>query len=129
MIKVLPLKGFKSLRALNTFNTLLLGLKMLPAYIREDYETFYGSFVDKTEEEKEKLLREALAFVPLQQDEIEAVLSFAADPNGIPYTAANVKNLSVDQIFETVTAVCMAIGRIKIDLVSESEKKKLQTSQ
>lgn len=129
MTKVLPLKGYKSLRALNGFHALLLGLKMLPAYIMEDYETFYGRFNDKTDAEKEKLLREAAMFVQLGQDEIEALLSFSTDKNGVPYSGINMKNLLVDELLKIIVDVCMEIGRIKIELVSESEKKNYLSSQ
>jgi hypothetical protein len=123
-MKLLPLKGFKSLRAFNAFSALLMGLKMLPAYIGEDYETFYAGFGDKTEDEKEKFLRQAVAFVQLQEDEVEAILSFATDKNGVPLSKANQKNLGPEEIFEIIVAVCMDIGRMKISLVSEDEKKK-----
>ena len=116
--KVLPLKGYKALRALNAFHALLLGLKMLPAYIGETYDNFYASFATKTDGEKEKLLREAAVFVQLAQDEIEALISFTTDKNGIPFSSVNVGNLAVDEIHECIVAVCMEIGRIKISLVS-----------
>ncbi len=128
-MKILPLKGYKSLRALNGFHALLLGLKMLPAHILEDYETFYSSFTEKTESEKEKLLKESVMFVQLGQDEVEALVSFATDKNGIPYSTVNVKNLSAGEMFEIIVAVCMEIGKIKIELVSEAEKKNSQGSQ
>jgi hypothetical protein len=128
-MNVLPLKGYKSLRALNGFHALLLGLKMLPAYITEDYESFYERFRDKTDSEKEKLLREAAVFVQLGQDEVEALLSFCTDKNGIPYSAANIKNLNAGELHANIVSVCMEIGRIKIDLVSEEEKKNSQNSQ
>jgi hypothetical protein len=98
---------------------------MLPAYIGESYETFYEGFKTKTEAEKETFIREAVLFVQLQQDEVEALASFAADKNGVPYQAANMKSLSPEELFEIIVAVCMEIGRIKIDLISEEEKKKL----
>ncbi len=122
-MRVLPLKGYKSLRALNGFSALLLGLKMLPAYISEGYETFYASFNDKTEAEKELLLKEAVLFVQLGQDEVEAIISFATDKNGVPYSSVNLKNLGAGELHEIIVAVCMEIGRIKIDLVSDEEKK------
>lgn len=121
--KVLPLVGYKSLRALNAFHALLLGLKMLPAYLAEGYESFYASFAEKSDEEKEKLIREAAVFVQLTQEEVEALVSFCSDKNGVPYSAVNVKNLNAGELHEIIVAVCMEIGRIKIDLVSESEKK------
>lgn len=128
MRKVLPLVGMKSLRALNAFHTLLLGLKMLPAYMAIDYQTFYASFGTMSEADKETKLREAVAFVNLSAEEVDALISFCTDKNGVPYGDVNRNNLGPDEIFECVVAVCMEIGRIKIDLVSTEEKKKLPTS-
>lgn len=128
-MKLLPLKGYKSLKALNAFHALLLGLKMLPMYRAQSYETFYEGFKDKTEGEKETFLREAVIFVTLEQDEVEALIGFACDKHGVPYSPVNMKNLSPDELHEVIVAVCMEIGRIKIELVSESEKKKLGSSQ
>ncbi len=127
-MKLLPLQGYKSLRALNAFHTLLLGLKMLPAYALEDYQTFFASFKDKDEMEKERCLREAASFVQLSPEEVTALIAFATDKNGIPYSAVNEANLGPAEIFEIIVAVCMEIGRIKIDLVSADEKKKSLTS-
>lgn len=121
---ILPLVGYKSLRALNAFHALLLGLKMLPAYLAEGYESFYASFNTKTDVEKENALREAAVFVQLAEDEVEALISFATDKNGIPYGKENFKNLNAGEIHEIIVGVCMEIGKIKIDIVSEQEKKK-----
>ncbi len=126
--KLLPLQGYKSLRVLNAFHSLLLGLKMLPAYMSEDYQTFFASFSKKSDQEKERNLREAAAFVQLSPDEVAAMVSFATDANGIAYTEINQGNLKPDELFEIIVAVCMEIGRIKIDLVSEDEKKKSLTT-
>lgn len=126
-MKLLPLKGYKSLKALNAFHALLLGLKMLPAYVSEDYESFYGRFKEYDEAKKESFIREAAVFVQLQQDEVEALLGFCADKNGVPYGKANIDSLSPDQIHDAIVSVCMEIGRIKIDLVTDEEKKKSQT--
>lgn len=128
-MKVLPLVGYKSLRALNAFSSLLLGLKMLPIYLGLGYVEFYASFKDKSDEEKESDLRQALAFVQLSQEEVEALASFATDSNGIAYTPVNLKTIGAEELFEILIAVCMEIGRIKVELVSEEEKKKSLTSQ
>ncbi len=123
-MKVLPLKGYKSLKALNAFHTLLLGLKMLPAYAMEPYEEFYEGFAVRSDSEKEKFLREAVVLVPLQSEEVEALVAFCTDKNGIAYQESNIKNLGPDEIVECIVAVCIEIGKIKIELVSEDEKKK-----
>lgn len=123
-MKVLPLVGYKSLKAFYAFNTLVLGFKMLPAYIAQgDYETFLASFGTKTDAEKEKVLREAAKFVQLTQEEVEALAAFATDKNGIPYSAVNIGNLNPVQLHEIIVAVAMEIGRISISVVSEEEKK------
>lgn len=123
MIKVSPLKGFKSLKALNAFHALMLGLKMLPSYMGETYEEFYAKIEVMPPEDQEKLVREAALFVELQKDEVEALMSFASDANGVPYSAENMKNLGPDQLINIVVAVCMEISKIKIDFVSKDEKK------
>lgn len=120
---VAEIKGYQGMRAFNAFHVLMLGLKMLPAYLEETYDVFFTSFLDKTEEQKEKLVREAVLFVKLDEDELEALTGFACDANGIPYSKVNMKNLNPGQLHEIVVAVCMEIGRIKIDLLTEGEKK------
>lgn len=127
-ITVSPLTGFRSLRVLNVFSSLLLGLKMLPESRNVTYVEFLASYKDKTDEEKETDLRHALQFVELDEEEVNALVHFASDPNGIPYSSANVKNLSADEIFEICIAVLMEFSKIKITLVSEDEKKKSLTS-
>ena len=122
-MKVLELRGHKSLRALNVFHTLMLGLKMLPAYMGESYEEFLSRIDQMDSASQEKMIREAALFVELQKDEVEACLSFCADANGVPYSKENVQNLGPKEIHEMIVAVCMQIAKIKIDLVSESEKK------
>lgn len=126
-MKVLEIKGYRSLRALNAFNTLLLGLKMLPAYMHESYEDFYEKAKHATDEERETLIRQAAMFVELSEDEVAALASFCADDNGVPYEPSNLKKLGPDQLLEIVVAVCLEISRINIDMVSNSEKKKSET--
>lgn len=122
-MKILELKGYKSLKALNAFHTLMLGLKMLPAYMNLHYTEFFEAFKQLTETEKEKMIREASIFVPLEQTEVEALVSFATDANGVPYSSANIKNLGTKELHELIVAVCMEIGRIEVDLLSDEEKK------
>ncbi len=123
MIKVLELRGYKSLKALQAFHTLLLGLKMLPAYMGETYEDFYDRVSKMPASDQEKLVREAALFVELTKEELDSLVAFSADRNGVPYSAENMKNLGPKELHEIVVAVCMEISKIKIDLVSESQKK------
>ena len=124
MIKVLELKGFRSLRALNAFHTLMLGMKMLPMYLGETYDVFYERFKELPDSEKELMIRQAVLFVELKQEEVDALLSFCTDANGVPFEACNLKNLSPDQLVESIVAVGMEFGKMKIDILTKEEKKK-----
>lgn len=132
-MKVLPLKGPASLKVLKAFSTLVMGMMMLPGVQQintvQDVTDFFASFNNKTDSEKENLLRYAASFMSPEDDELAAIVSFVADPNGVPYGTANIKNLGPEQLFEMIVAVCMEVGRIKIDLVTEDEKKNCLTSQ
>ncbi len=123
MIKVLELRGYKSLKALQAFHTLMLGLKMLPAYMGETYEEFYDRVSKMPASDQEKLVREAALFVDLTREEVDSLVAFSTDRNGVPFSAENLKNLGPKELHETIVAVCMEISKIKIDLVSESQKK------
>lgn len=122
-MKVRELKGFKSLKALNAFHALMLGLKMLPSYMGETYEEFFARLEQLPEDDQRKLIREAALFVELGKDEVEALVCFVEDANGIAYTKENLKNLGPDQLVNIIVEVCFKISQIKINLVSESEKK------
>lgn len=129
MIKVLELKGIKSLGAMNVFHTLMLGLKMLPAYAGESYEDFYERAAAMDPKDQESLIREAVLFVPLDATDVQIVISFCADANGIPYGPENLKNLGPKELMECIVAVCMRVAAIKVDMVSPGEKKKSADSQ
>lgn len=122
-MKMRELKGYNSLKALNVFHSLMLGLKMLPAYSHQGYEEFFQSVSEMSAADQEKLVREAALFVVLERDEVEALVGFIEDPNGVAYTKENLKSMSPDKIHEMIVAVCMEIAKIKITLVSDREKK------
>jgi hypothetical protein len=127
-LNVSPLIGYKSYRAFQAFHTLMLGMQMLPAYKNIGYEKFYSAFSEMSEDEQEKMIKEAALFVNLESEEIAALISFCSDSNGIPYNETNLNNLKPDQFIECIVAVCMEIGKIKLDLLSNAEKKNLRTS-
>lgn len=123
-MKTRPLVGFKSLQALNVFSTLMMGLKMLPAYRGETYEAFLERIQAMPEDDQRNMIRQAAVFVDLKQEEVEALASFAEDANGIQYGPANLKSMGPVEIVDLIVAVCMEIAKIKVNLVTEDEKKK-----
>lgn len=123
MMQVSRLKSFDGLRAFNAFHTLMLGLKMLPAYRAESYEDFFARVEMMPKETQEKIVREAALFVPLEKDELSSMISFCKDKNGVHYGPENMKNLTPPEMVECIVAVSMSILSWKEDLASEAEKK------
>ena len=126
--KLLPLKGVQSLKALNGFSALILGLNMIPEYAQIPFEEFFHSFKDRTPGNIETMIRKAVSLVQLSDDEIMSMVGFASDQNDIPISRENIKNLSPDDIFEIIVQVSLELSRININLVSEAEKKSSKTS-
>jgi hypothetical protein len=122
-LKVLPLEGLKSLRAFNVYHTLLLGYKMLPAKIGMTYEDFLTEFDKNSDEEKTKVLMEAAAFVPIEQEELDALTCFCCDINGVPLTKINTGKMTPKELIDVVVAVCLEMSKIKLYSVSEDVKK------
>ncbi len=129
MRKVLPLVGYKSLRALNAYSALLLGLKMIPEYMQESYESFLARVESMPIEDQILVLRRAAEFVELEKDEVEALIGFCTDKNGVPYTKENLSNLNPIEIKEIIVAVCTENSKINTTFLSEDEKKNSEISQ
>lgn len=122
-VKVLELKGIKSLRAFNSFHTLVLGLRMLPEYMSVSDEDFGNRLESLPPEAKVKVIRQAVKHVPLEEDDVNALMLFAADPNNVPYDKTNIDNLNPVDLSECIVAVCFEMSKIKPTIISEAEKK------
>lgn len=128
--KCLPLKDTKSLRALNAFYALLIGLKMLPQHAHFTLEEFVKLVEQMEPEDQVTIFVTGAKFVELQPEEIKAMVCFCTDKNGVPYTSENVKNLGPSEFIEVIATVCMEIVRnIHIDLITNDEKKNLSPTQ
>ena len=122
--KVLPLVGIKSLRCLNAFQALLLGMKMLPAYCHMTMEEFVALVDSMDREGQLEVLTQGAKIVALDPDEVKAMVCFCTDKNGIAYTEANLKTLGPGELVEVIVTVCMeVIQNCHIDLVTREEKK------
>ncbi len=122
-MKTVELRGLKSYFALQAYGKLLLGLKMLPMYMGEDYSGFFKKIEAMPEKDQEKVIREAAFLVDLNSDEILSLAKFCQDNNGVAYSEENLRKLPPDQIFEIIVNVCMACARIKVRLTTDDEKK------
>ena len=122
-MKAKELKGLKSLGALNTFHTLMLGLKMLPAYMTETYEDFFERLELMNDVDRRKMIVEAVLFVKLDPTELESLLCFVDDKNGVPFSRENIGSLSPEQLIEAIVLVSLEVAKIKINFLSPAEKK------
>lgn len=128
--KCLPLKDYKSLRALNAYCALMIGMKMLPAHAHYTLEEFFDLVEAMDPEDQVKVLVNGAKIVELQPEEVKALVCFCTDKNGIPYTAENLKTLGPSELVEVIVTVCMEILRnIDIDLITKDEKKNSSPSQ
>lgn len=122
--KCLPLKDYKSLRALNAYCALMIGIKMLPAYCHYTLEEFFALVEAMEPEDQVKVLINGAKIVELAPEEVKALVCFCTDKNGIPYVAENIKSLGPSELVEVIVTVCMEILRnIDIDLITKEEKK------
>jgi hypothetical protein len=123
-MKVRELRGIPAFHAFQAYQKVLLGLKMLPAYAHEGFEEFYARVEKMPALDQETLIREALAVgAKLDSEEIMDLVQFATDPNGVPYGKENVKSLDPPAMHEALVAVCCELASLKIQLVSDREKK------
>lgn len=123
MIKVLELKNSGSMAALNLYTTLLIGLKHLPEHYLEDWEDYFARIEAMDKVSLENFIRRGAMIVQLESKDIEGALRFVADPNGVPYSPANIKNLGLKDIFEMVVAIALEVASLEINFVTEAEKK------
>lgn len=122
--KVAPLVGIKSLRCLNAFQALLLGMKMLPGYQHLTFEEFITLVDGMEREEQAQVLTHGAKIVALDPEEVKALVCFCSDKNGIPYIEANIKSLKPNELVEVIVTVCMeVIQNLHVDLVTKEEKK------
>ena len=129
MREVLQLTGYESIRGFYAYHKLMLGLNMLPSYIKENYRSFYTRISALPESDKIAILKEAAIFVELEKHEVEALCYFCTDKNGIRYTSVNMKSLSPVELVDIIHSVCFEMSKLDIDLLSEEEKKNSLSSQ
>ena len=122
-MKVSELKGTKGLYAVQAFHHLMLGLKMLPAYMHESYEDFFERISKLSDEDKLKVLREAIMFVKLEPDELKPLVALCCDSNGVPFGPSNIDSLSPEEFIDVILSVCIEVSKFKIGILSETEKK------
>lgn len=122
-MKTRPLVGLKSLAAFNAFHALMLGLKMLPEYMAVSYEDFFAALEQMDDAGKMKMIRKAATFVKLDPAEVEAMVCFAEDKNGVAFGPENMKAMGPAEYVDLITLVAFEISKIRIDFVTEGEKK------
>lgn len=128
--KVSELKGVKSLRALNAFCALVIGIKMLPSYAHLTLEEFFEIVEAMEFNDQLKVLTSGAKIVALDPEEVKALVCFCSDKNGVPYVAENINSLTPSELVEVIVTVSMEVLKnIHIDLITKEEKKNSNPSQ
>lgn len=122
-IQILPLKGPDTYWALQSYIKLLFGLKMLPMYMGKTLEEFFDTIEAMPVEDRKKVVRQAVLMVTLDREELNSLTKFAADKNGVPFTAENTKSLEPGEYMEIIHAVTQAIAALEPNFLSSKEKK------
>lgn len=116
MIRAEEIKGIKGLCAFKALHTLLFNYYLLPEF-KKDKET-YGDFLKRfhkmDDDEKREVLEMSLYFAGIEVKEIETLVSFAEDVNGVHYSKASMNNLDFPQLFEIIIDVCLEVAKIKV---------------
>lgn len=123
MKKVVDLVGYESIRALNVYGALLIGGKNIPGYVDMPFDQYFETIRTMPPAQQENFFRICVAVVPLEREEVEAIVCFCLDPLGVPYSRMQLKSMPLKDVFDVIISVCLEIAKFKIDFVSESEKK------
>lgn len=123
-MKIKEFLGYDGFRAMQTFCKLVLGLKMLPMYEDIEYQDFLNIIHKMDEPDKRKVLRDGFLLVDLSDDEVLSLCSFAYDKNGVPISKNSFKSLTIPEIIDIQIEVCLKLSEIKVDSVTEDQKKK-----
>ena len=122
-MEVSELVGLKSLYALQAYGKIILGLKMLPMYMAHDYSEFFKKVEEMSPADQEKIIRQGVFLVDLEDEEVGNLVRFCKDANGVPYSVENMKKIKAETIYEILVTVCLEIAKIKPQLLTGDEKK------
>lgn len=122
--KVLPIVGYKGYLAAVTLQRLILGLKMIPGNMHLTMEELTDIVKAMSSDDQLKTLTQAAMLIDLKNEELDAMVCFCTDKNGIPYTAENRGNLKPNEYWEIIVTVCFhLVTYMRVDLITEEEKK------
>lgn len=117
------LRGQASYYAQMAFIKLMVGLFYAVPHKHPSIESFLQAIDAMSESEQDRAIREALMLVELEENEIMNLIKFCSDKNGVPYTKENLKSLNPTEIRQILFTVCKEVAQIKIEFVTDTEKK------
>jgi len=112
--KASELKGIKSVRVLQVTSTLLLGSLMLPVNMGKTYDNYFEEIMNLDREDQAQVLTDAIQFVELKDEEIQSILSFVQDKNGVQIDKSNIDNYNPAEIMDMVLTVCLQVFDIDV---------------
>lgn len=122
-MKIKELKGYPSIRAYAVYQRILLGLLSIPAVLGIAPQDFIDGFEDKPRDERRILLIKACAVMDLSDDEIDSLLYFAVDNNGVALSRINTAALGPKELTEVIVEVCLMASDAKVHSLTKDQKK------
>lgn len=109
-------KGLKGAKAYHSALSLVRSLWYIPKDVdHQTFEEMTGWFDQLNDDEKRKYLKLAVEDgAELTDQEIQSLLIFAKDQNGIPFGKENIENLTPFEIYETIIDVACNIFKLKV---------------
>ncbi|MDR3112935.1 MAG: hypothetical protein LBU09_00985 [Endomicrobium sp.] len=113
-MQIKELKGLKSVKALNVYCKLVIGLSLTHLNKEKSIDDFRKAFEEYEIEKRKTLLKFACLLVQLEKDEVSALTSFAVDENNVAYEEPALAYLKPSEIVGIMSEVALKISEIKI---------------
>ncbi|MDR3243820.1 MAG: hypothetical protein LBT79_03630 [Elusimicrobiota bacterium] len=113
-MKIKELKGLKSVKALNVYMKLVIGIAMTYFNKEKSFDAFLKNFEGYDLEKKRTLLKLACLIVQLEEDEVEALTRFAVDDDDIAYERPALSNLKTSELVAIMVEVLLKISEVEV---------------
>lgn len=113
-MKILELRGLKSVRVYQIYQQVLIALAIAPTSGAKSIEQFLCDFEVADIDAKRQMLTTACGLFNFEHDDIRAILDFALDENTGIELSQTVQGLSPDVIINAIVSVLIKCSDIKI---------------
>lgn len=122
-MKIRPILGYNCYRAYQIYRDILLASYIFwtanKIYLtgedkRETYKEFLVRFENSNEEERREIIKIGADTFNLSLEEVCFLAGQVEDANGVPYSKANLANLTPKEIIDIIVEVCLEISKVTV---------------